>query len=246
MGTGLRPLAINTLISFRKIDAYLDDLNRQLAATPDSARLNLLAAEAQGRRNGRSGGIAVLPSFAMPAWLKLARHGDTFTASYSADGQKWQDVFTRNVPMDSGGLIGLIASPNSLANAKIAWKDVRLSGSGPPASWQYSDVGRPYFHSGAEWTGDEVNMDSPISKTAPPFFIEDYGYVYQSLAGNGEIVACLSSLTGRSDGSWAGLCFRSRTDETSPSVEFFCDRLGIAHCSVHSNSADAGIRTRYG
>jgi tetratricopeptide (TPR) repeat protein len=241
MGTGLRPLAINTLISFRIIDAYLDDLNRQLAATPDSARLNLLAAEAQGRRTGRAGAIAILPAFAPPAWLKLARHGDTFTASYSADGQKWRDVFTRNVPMDSGGLIGVIASPNSLANAKIAWRDVRLSGATPPASWQYSDVGRPYFHSGAEWTGDEVTMDSPISKTAPPFFIEDYGYVYQSLAGDGDIVACLSSLTGRSDGSWAGLCFRSRTDETSPSVEFFCDRLGIAHCSVHTNSADAGI-----
>ncbi len=244
MGGGLRKLAINALISSGKIDSYLSGLSQELAKSPDSARLNLLMAEAYARAgNSSRGGVTPLPSFATPAWLKLVRKGDTFTSFWSPDGQTWQDVFTRFIPMEAVGLIGLIASPNSVAPAKVTWSQVRINGADAPPSWQYSDIGWQFFHSAATWRATGVVMDSPLSKTAPPFFSQEYGLVYVPVTGDAEIVAHLDSLTSQpNDGSWAGLSFRSRADQTSPFVDFFCDHLGKGHSYTHTNSSDLGAR----
>ena len=49
----------------------------------------------------------------LPAWFRLERVGNVFTASESSDGVKWFPVGTRTVPMSSTYLLGLAVSSNN-------------------------------------------------------------------------------------------------------------------------------------
>jgi hypothetical protein len=103
---------------------------------PDSPLAALLIT-AQNRRNAESAGYlaqfqtrasagaatvvsAESPTFGQPysdqgrmlgfCWLRLARHGNIFTASYSPDGKKWTPLPETSVPLKPNLLVGLAAS----------------------------------------------------------------------------------------------------------------------------------------
>jgi len=66
----------------------------------------------QYRQNvGGSGVVVAGPTTqAAPAWVKVARAGNTFTGSWSADGITWTDVGSITIPMGSSSLIGLAST----------------------------------------------------------------------------------------------------------------------------------------
>ncbi len=51
----------------------------------------------------------------LPRWVRLARKGDEFTASESADGKEWTPAGTATVPMAGKVLVGLVASSHQEA-----------------------------------------------------------------------------------------------------------------------------------
>jgi regulation of enolase protein 1 (concanavalin A-like superfamily) len=65
---------------------------------------------------------------AAPAWVRLVRHGGTFTASWSADGEHWTTLGSVNVPFAATQFyIGLpITSHNAASSASVTFDDVSV------------------------------------------------------------------------------------------------------------------------
>jgi regulation of enolase protein 1 (concanavalin A-like superfamily) len=74
----------------------------------------------------------------LPAWVKLARSGNSIVASVSANGSSWSVVGTTNVTMASNALVGLaVMSHNTSALATAALDNVTVttgSSTQPPAT----------------------------------------------------------------------------------------------------------------
>ncbi len=74
-----------------------------------------------------------------PCWLRLARAGNVFTASFSTDGKQFAQVGTTSASLKSGLLAGLgacsrLISPNASASTTVMVDDVSVSGWQPPAN----------------------------------------------------------------------------------------------------------------
>ena len=69
---------------------------------------------AGGLAAGITGNTAVAPT-----WVKLVRHGNTITASQSANGASWTTIGSASIPMSGTIQIGLAVS--SHVNSQI-WK----------------------------------------------------------------------------------------------------------------------------
>lgn len=71
---------------------------------------------------------------APPIWLRLARVGDVFTGSWSADGQAWTALGSATLAMGATVRVGLIASSRNVGTLNTAVFD-NLAGAGwdPPA-----------------------------------------------------------------------------------------------------------------
>jgi predicted Zn-dependent protease len=79
--------ALNVLQRLGELDPYLADIEKQLQATPNSLRLNWVAAQIyqQMPNNSRQQEL----SAPLPPWTKLDRKGDQWTATYSWDNTTW-------------------------------------------------------------------------------------------------------------------------------------------------------------
>lgn len=74
------------------------DLDRQVQASPDSLRLNLLAAEAWEKM---SGGQEWKWSSLYPHWIRLSRVGNKFKGERSSDGVNWTTMQEQEIVMSS-------------------------------------------------------------------------------------------------------------------------------------------------
>jgi regulation of enolase protein 1 (concanavalin A-like superfamily) len=80
-----------------------------------------------------SGNSFILASTAR--WLKLARIGNVFTASYSADGSTWTTAAARTVAMSSTATMGLAATSHNVDRLTLATFDnVATTGTGTNAA----------------------------------------------------------------------------------------------------------------
>jgi hypothetical protein len=70
----------------------------------------------------------------IPAWFRLERAGNTFTASESSDGVKWFLVGSSTVPMNSTYVIGLAVSSNNENVSTTHFDHVSVTGGGLPAA----------------------------------------------------------------------------------------------------------------
>ena len=70
--------------------------------------------------SGTSTIVGGTSSQAPPAWLKLARSGNSFVASVSADGSSWSVVGTENVSMGSNVLVGLAVTSHTTSTLNTA------------------------------------------------------------------------------------------------------------------------------
>jgi regulation of enolase protein 1 (concanavalin A-like superfamily) len=58
-----------------------------------------------------------------PQWVKLVRSGNTFTASYSADGSTWTQFASTNVTMNSSAIAGLAVTSHDNTSLNTATFD---------------------------------------------------------------------------------------------------------------------------
>lgn len=156
------------------------------------------------------------------SWLKIVRTGHTVTGLVSDDGQSWTEVGAASLDLGSDAVIGLfVCSHNGSQVATAAFDHTVVSkgttASGLPAPWVGGDVGGPRLTGSASYkagtftvngAGDDIWADS-----------DQFHYVHQHLAGNGEIVARVTDQEIGTDG-WAksGVMIKQSTAAGAPYV----------------------------
>jgi hypothetical protein len=121
-------------------------------------------------------------------------------------------------PVDSAADVARAASSDAGSrDAAAAWPDAAaLPGGGPPAPWQGQDIGmvaRP---------GDTTATGSSFTVVAGGGDIggaaDSFHFVYQPLAGDGEIVARVATVYNAEPASKAGVMFRASLDPNAAAV----------------------------
>jgi regulation of enolase protein 1 (concanavalin A-like superfamily) len=65
----------------------------------------------------------------VPVWVRMTRDGNSFTASYSADGTNWTQVGSpRTVAMPADARVGLAVSSATSGLSTATFSDVTVTG----------------------------------------------------------------------------------------------------------------------
>lgn len=162
------------------------------------------------------------PTYTLPnLWLKLKRTGNTITSFTSTDGQAWEELDSATINITGEVMAGVFVSSHNGSKASTATFDnVTLTRIAPstalPAPWKSTDVGAPKLAGSAKYTdgvftingaGDDIWADA-----------DQFHFVHQTLTGDGEIVARVTS-QGKTD-NWAksGVMLKSSTAKGSPYI----------------------------
>ena len=164
---------------------------------------------------------SVVPSAGAPspAWLRLQRSGSTVTGAVSSDGSNWTTLGSTTVGLPSTVNAGLAVTSHVTGVLNTAGFDnVSVTAGGvtpppppPPSSlpspWQGQDVGAvgqpgSASHSNGVFTVNGAGADIWGSADA-------FHFVYQSLAGDGQIVARVASVQNTNAYAKAGVMLRS-------------------------------------
>ncbi|HEY7350450.1 MAG TPA: PQQ-binding-like beta-propeller repeat protein [Ktedonobacterales bacterium] len=158
---------------------------------------------------------------ALPAFLRVARSGDTFTTYTSTDGVTWIPIIGTSVKLNLKGplLAGLAVTAHNTSKASSAtFSAVTLNTSAPPPpngcpkNWNCKDIGFPAL-------GSQIFMDGIWTIQGPGGDIWDvadqFRYIWQPLPGNGDISARVLSQMNTDPTAKAGLMIRQNTDPQS-------------------------------
>jgi regulation of enolase protein 1 (concanavalin A-like superfamily) len=162
-----------------------------------------------------------------PYWVRLRRTGDALTAFESADGVAWTTVGTATIAMPANVLVGLAVSSHVTTTAATATFD-RVTITTPvapppveepppavPPPWLTQDVGATGLAGSASFasatsTWSMTGAGADIWGTADAF-----RYVYQPLAGDGEIVARVTAVQNVAAWVKAGVMIRAELTAAS-------------------------------
>ena len=183
-----------------------------------SAHASMFVSTGKGvafQRRTRDGGISTHTyggAGTAPRWVKLARAGNTVTASVSLDGRTWKVVGTDTIALPSTALVGLaVSSHDSGALASATFDSVAVDeGATPPASWESGDIG-------------SVGRAGSVSESAGSFTVRGAGddvwgsadgfhFAWKPLAGDGDIVARVASISGTQAWTKVGVMIRQSLD----------------------------------
>lgn len=147
-----------------------------------------------------------------PYWVRLVRSGNTFTGYKSTNGTSWTLVSSVNITMANSVYLGLaVTSHNNGVLCTAVFDSVSVpGGGGPPGSlpspWQKADIGSVGVTGTAGYSSGTFTVDGSgqdIWNSADGFH-----FVYQSLAGDGQIVARVNSLENTDPWAKAGVMIR--------------------------------------
>lgn len=158
-------------------------------------------------------------SFAGPAlntapnnWVRLTRSGSTLTAYVSANGNTWTQVGSLTIGMSASVKAGLaVTSTNNSAISTATFDNVTITPY--PAPWLTSDVGATGLVGRAEYFSGAHNV------TGAGVFggaSDSFRYVYQTLSGDGSIVARVNTIGGTSTNARIGVMIRDSLTANSP------------------------------
>jgi hypothetical protein len=146
---------------------------------------------------------------AAPYYVSLVRTGNTLTGSYSPDGVTWTPLGSVSVTMGSTVYIGLADTSHTTSTLNYTTFDsVSFTGTiGLPPGWATKDVGSvgPTGNAGYDGSGTFLvgGAGADIGGTSDAF-----RYAYQTLTGDGSIVANVTSEDYTSDWAKAGVMIR--------------------------------------
>ena len=157
----------------------------------------------------------------VPAYLKVARSGNTYSAYTSSDGTTWTLVAGSSVTINMSGSImaGMVAtSHNGSVMGSATFDTVNFSNTAPPppgcvTGWTCQDIGAPLLSgsqsfSGGTWTIQGAGGD--IWGTSDQFH-----FVSQSLSADGSVSAHVTSQTNTDAWAKAGVMLRQSSDPAS-------------------------------
>ena len=169
---------------------------------------------------GANAGQAAMLAGTAPAYLKLLRAGNTFTAYTSPDGTTWTLVAGSSITLGVGGtfLAGLaVTAHQDAALGAATFDNVILNIPPPPtcpAPWGCTDIGNPPL-AGAQSLNNGVW--SVQGNGQDIWALSDqFHYVWQSVAGDGTFSAHITAQSNTDANAKAGLMFRQTTDPASP------------------------------
>jgi regulation of enolase protein 1 (concanavalin A-like superfamily) len=148
-------------------------------------------------------------SGAAPRWVRLARAGQTITASVSTDGSSWTVVGQDTFSMSSNVFVGLAVSSHDATRLATATFDaVTITSGAPdlPAGWAHRDVGTIGVPGSARETAGAFTVTgagADIWGSADAFH-----YAHTPLNGDGTIVARLASVDNVAAWTKAGVMVR--------------------------------------
>jgi regulation of enolase protein 1 (concanavalin A-like superfamily) len=131
----------------------------------------------------------------LPAWLKLTRRGSIFTGAVSTDGSTWTEVGSATASLPDHALAGLaVTSHDATALNQSFLDNVQVVTRGTlPSPWVAGDVGVVGVPGAADsYPYGEDRVISVFGSGADIWDTEDgFHYMYQPLAGDGEITVRL-------------------------------------------------------
>jgi outer membrane protein assembly factor BamB len=165
---------------------------------------------------------------AAPAYIQVARSGNTFTTYTSPDGTSWNVVAGSSLVLSASptmlaGMAVTSAAPTTMGNATIDTVTLATSAPPPPvpcvSGWSCADIGNPAIAgsqslSNGTWTVSGSGGD--IWGTA-----DQFRYVWQSLSGSGSVIAHVTAQTNTDNWAKAGVMLRASTDAGSPTYAVF-------------------------
>jgi regulation of enolase protein 1 (concanavalin A-like superfamily) len=186
--------------------------------------------------NGSVAGAAI-PAGA--AWLKLQRSGDTFTSFASTDGQAWTQVGSSTVALGADAQIGLfVTSHNGVQLSTATFDNVSVTKTLLPSPWTGSDVGGPVVSGSSSYVGGVFTVKgggNDIWGTA-----DQFQFVHQSLAGDGEIVAHVTGQQPTDPWAKAGVMVKQSTAAGSPYALLAVTPANGVNFQSNFNSSAAG------
>lgn len=153
------------------------------------------------------------------AWLKLVRFNNTFTAYTSAEGINWSLLGMTEIVMNEDVTIGLFVTSHKYNELNTSVFDNVTVKKGLTGLWQSTDVGNPNI------TGNTIHNQGLFTVNGAGDDIwgdaDQFQYVYQTLDGNGQITARVTSQTTNTNG-WAkaGVMIKQNTTPLSPYAIF--------------------------
>jgi regulation of enolase protein 1 (concanavalin A-like superfamily) len=170
---------------------------------------------ATGGQSVHTGG----PLVTAPYWVRLVRSGNTLTGFVSTDGVSWTQVGSDTITMASGVFIGLaVTSHNNGVLTRAVFDNVTIAGGSappppPPQNTADADIGTV----GVAGTDSFSNGTFTIRASGSDIWgaADSFHYTYQSLTGDGDIVAHLVSLQNTDTWAKAGVMIRETLNADS-------------------------------
>jgi regulation of enolase protein 1 (concanavalin A-like superfamily) len=182
----------------------------------DSAHALMLVSAGKGlafQRRTVSGGLSTSTSGiagAAPAWVKLARRGNTIAASYSTDGSTWTLVGTETFTSPSTVYVGLAVSSHSTSElATVTFDNVSvIRPAALPQPWQSLDIGAV----GVAGTASAVNGTFTVKGSGADvwYAADEFHFAWQPLSGDGDVIARVASVENVQAWVKAGVMIRDR------------------------------------
>ncbi len=148
---------------------------------------------------------------AAPAWLKLRRMGNTVSGAVSADGVTWRNVGSASVTMGSAGYVGLaVTSQNQAVRNTATFDNVTVTGlgrNGLPAGWMRQDVGSVGLSGSTTYSAGRYTVTGAGVRIGGA--ADAFQFAWRALAGDGQIVARLTSETNTDTFAKAGVMLRA-------------------------------------
>jgi outer membrane protein assembly factor BamB/regulation of enolase protein 1 (concanavalin A-like superfamily) len=154
-----------------------------------------------------------------PVYARVVRTGDSFTAYTSTDGTNWTAVSgsTVTIPALAGSILGGMADTShsqfSTSTTVFDHYTYVAAGSTLPVPWADSDIGNPTPVGSASYSGGVFTVNGGGNDIWGT--LDQFHYVSQSLAGDGSIVARVTSQTNTDPWAKSGIMIKQSTTSGS-------------------------------
>lgn len=199
--------------------------------SPGAAHAYMLASAGKGlafqRRPYTDGASTNTAGNGGPGYfLKITRSGNTFDAYQSADGVNWAWVGSEWINMPATIYAGVAVTSHYYGAAATAtfsgtivneWAATAVSGGGSePSGWSHGDIGAVAASGWSSNNGSDISVGGSGADVWGG--VDEFHFAYRTLAGDGSIVARVSSLDWVDTWSKGGVMMRESLTPSSAHV----------------------------
>jgi hypothetical protein len=208
---------------------------------PQSVHASVLVTPGNGVafvRRTTAGGTSVRTgvSGAAPRWVRLSRAGRQLTASVSADGSLWTTIGQETIAITGTAWAGLAVAGHAAPQLVSASMD-HVAVAALPTGWSSQDIGAPGVKGSSSANGTTFVVSgggADISGAADAF-----QFAYQTLNGDGQLVARVTSVDNTNRLTKAGLMIRGSLTANAPYAMMLVS--AAAGTSFQSRTASGGL-----